>query len=87
MITAKQTVIEPAPFPGTLRISRRSAVGTSGSLEQGQSHSTSSTPLLLVVVVAVVGLVALVAVLALCAGGTQTYDPNPQTDNVTPLKG
>ena len=54
MITAKQTVIEPAPFPGTLRISRRSAVGTSGSLEQGQSHSTSSTPLLLVVVVAVV---------------------------------
>ena len=77
MITAKQAVIEPVPFPGTLRISRRSAVGTSGSLEQGQSRSTSSTPLLVVVVV---------AVLALCAGGTQTYDPNPQMD-VTPLKG
>ena len=84
MITAKQIVMEPAPFPGTLRLSRRSAVGTSGSLEQRQSHSGSSTPLLVVIVVAVVGLVALIAVLALCAGGTRTYDPH---DKVTPLKG
>ena len=84
MITAKQTIIEPGPFPGMLRLSRRSAVGTSGSLEQGQSRSGSSTPLLVVIVVAVVGLVALIAVLALCAGGTHTYDPH---DNVTPLKG
>jgi len=56
-------------------------------LQQGESHSGNSTPLVVVLVVAVVGVVALVAVLALCAGGSaNTYEPQLQPGQVVPLK-
>lgn len=86
--TAAKQNVKSLHLPGTLRLSRRNAVGVDHSpLQQGESHSGTSTPLVVVLVVAVVGVVALVAVLALCAGGSaNTYEPQLQSGRVVPLK-
>lgn len=86
--TAAKQNVESLHLPSTLRLSRRNAVGVDhSSLQQGESHSGTSTPLVVVLVVAVVGVVALIAVLALCAGGSaNTYEPQLQSGRVVPLK-